>query len=134
MSKRSMQGLLTSTLALTLAFVGALPAASMQQEDEKTTTIRIERYGDDDGERHVARHKVIFVNEDGETTELEGEGNHYMWFKGEGHEGEEGLHLRMGMPHHGMRGGMRGGLHGGAFLGVSTTPMTGELRQHFGVF
>ncbi len=109
-------------LALLLGFVGALtPAVAAAQDDETGgTRIHIERRGSDDGEeRVVSRSRVVFVGDDGEAHEIEGEGEGFAWI-----DGEHGRHVRMHM---------RGfGAHGGGFLGVSTTAMTKDLRSHFG--
>jgi len=120
MSKQNRQGLLVGALALVVVTTGALPAAAQDSDSEPDRTrIVIERQGAD-GEEVVSRHKVMFVGEDGEVVEIEGEGEDLAWV-----DGRHGRHVRMHGPGFGRRDG--------AFLGVSTTPLTPELRAHFGV-
>ena len=111
---------LAPALALLIAFTAAaVPATAQDTEEKHETRIHIERKGADDGEETVvSRHKVVFIGEDGEMQEIEGEGEGYAWI-----DGEHGRHVRF-MP--------RLALRDGGFLGVSTTSMTPELRSHFG--
>lgn len=121
MSKQPIHSLLVSALVLTVVAAGALPAMAMpQHDDQPQTRIHIERKGGGEGEETVSSHKMIFVGEDGEVQEVEGEGIDFSWI-----DGEDGRRVRMRMP--------RFALRDGAFLGVSTTQMTPELRTHFGV-
>ena len=60
-------------------------------------------------------HKVIFIGEDGETTELDGDGNHWV--------GAAGLHDVVHLAHAGIDG---------TYLGVGLSELTPELRTHFG--
>lgn len=105
-------------LALTLSLA---PTTAVAQDDERHERhIRIEKVGASDEKAIERVHKMMFVNEDGEVTHLDGDHEGMTWVKG-----ADGNRMVFEM------GDFAFGP--GAFLGVGTTELTPELRSHFGV-
>jgi hypothetical protein len=108
---------------LALAWMVAIsPAAVRGQDDEveKETTLFIKKMtgAEDLHESHEGDHRVIFVDEDGVSTEIHGEGEGFRWMAG-----PHGKDVTLAFA----------GMGSGTFLGVGTTELTPELRTHFGV-
>ena len=119
MSRNSINALLTLGLIPIVAALGAVPAAGMQEEADGKKTEIIIKSVDEDGEERVRHHKV-FISKDGDAHEMEGEGDHFKWVGDHGHQ------MRFTVPDFDFDFGK------GGFLGVSTTPLSPELRVHFG--
>lgn len=123
LSSRSPRGISLGGLALALLAVSALPLAGMQEEDERhSPDLRIAGAGGDDiGDR--AGRRALFIAADADTVDSETAGDDVVLIDEEA-AGKETRHLRV------RRRGAA--MAGGGFLGVMTSPMTRELREHLG--
>lgn len=119
MPQKVINSLFILALVATLVALGTRPAVGMQEEEEGKKTEIVIKSVDENGEERVRRHRV-FINEDGDVHEMEGAGAHFKW------KGDGGHHMRFAVPDFDFDFGS------GGFLGVSTTPLSPELRAHFG--
>ncbi len=108
---------LLSLLLLAACLIATTAVAGEEENGEvivkKDVKVMVKKIVDCEGEDCEGQHRMIFIGEDGEHHEVEGDHGDHVWVA----HGEHG-------GHHGPSGG---------FLGVQMTELTPELRAHFGV-